>query len=453
VSDPSEPSDISGLDDPRYNEALASIDHALGQFDRCNPKERERMRQDLAQLREMAEKLKSGRVEIVVFGEISTGKSALINALVGKEVTSVDVQGGWTKEAWHVDWAGSGYIIDGFADSKLILIDTPGINEVGGDRRAQMAQDIAERADLILFVTDSDLTDTEHQALSELVNANKPMLVVLNKVDLYSPDQRTRLLSVLREDRLVDLVPPDHVVTSSADPREVEYVIESADGATRHEWRKPQPKIEEVKEKILEILDRDGLSLIALNAAMYAADKTDRIASLRVRMRDQRANQTIWSFAAAKSLAVALNPVGVADLLGGSAVDISMVVTLAHIYGLDMTWAKARGLIESIGKAAGWMLAAEWATHVASAAFKVATLGWGTALTSVPQGAAAGYGSYIVGQAAKYYFEHGASWGDEAPKSVVRRILENTDKDSVLSSLREEIQRKMARNRYADQNE
>ncbi|MCB1512923.1 MAG: YcjF family protein [Hyphomicrobiaceae bacterium] len=243
------------------------------------------------------------------------------------------------------------------------------------------------------------------------------------------------------------------MVTASADPREVEYVIESADGSTRHEWRKPQPKVEEVKEAILEILERDGLALLALNAAMYAADKTDRIASLRVRMRDTRANQTIWSFAAAKSLAVALNPVPVADLVGGSAVDISMVVTLAHIYGLDMTWAKARGLIQSIGKAAGWMLATEYATHVASGAFKAATLGWGTALTAVPQGAAAGYGSYIVGQAAKYYFEHGASWGDEAPKSVVRRILENTDKDSVLTSLREEIQRKMARNKYADQNE
>ena len=39
--------------------------------------------------------------------------------------------------------------------------------------------------------------------------------------------------------------------------------------------------------------------------------------------------------------------------------------------------------------------------------------GSGTVLTALPQGAAAGYGSYIVGQAAKYYFEHGASWGGD----------------------------------------
>ena len=62
------------------------------------------------------------------------------------------------------------------------------------------------------------------------------------------------------------------------------------------------------------------------------------------------------------------------------------------------------------------------------------------------QGAAAGFGSYIVGQAAKYYFEHGASWGNEAPKTVVQRILAETDKDSVLQHLKDEISKKISRN-------
>ena len=69
--------------------------------------------------------------------------------------------------------------------------------------------------------------------------------------------------------------------------------------------------------------------------------------------------------------------------------------------------------------------------------------------TALPQGAAAGYGSYIVGQAARYYFEHGASWGQQGPKRVVTRILENTDKQSVLQRLKEEIKKKISMNRYA----
>ena len=55
----------------------------------------------------------------------------------------------------------------------------------------------------------------------------------------------------------------------------------------------------------------------------------------------------------------------------------------------------------------------------------------------------------LVGQAARYYFEHGASWGQQGPKRVVTRILENTDKRSVLQRIKEEIKSKISLNRYA----
>ena len=74
---------------------------------------------------------------------------------------------------------------------------------------------------------------------------------------------------------------------------------------------------------------------------------------------------------------------------------------------------------------------------------------FGTVATALPQGAAAGYGSYIVGQAARHYFQHGASWGDESPKEVVKQILANTDKESVLERLKTEIGKKISLNRYA----
>ena len=77
------------------------------------------------------------------------------------------------------------------------------------------------------------------------------------------------------------------------------------------------------------------------------------------------------------------------------------------------------------------------------------TFGGSTLLTALPQGAAAGYGSYLVGQAARYYFEHGASWGDRGPKRVVQRILENTDKASIVERLKGEISKKLARNRHS----
>jgi small GTP-binding protein len=435
--------------DEHFVRAKTTLEQTLAHLRRCTPDEKQRLRRELDHLQGMLTKLTSGRVEIVVFGEISTGKSALINALVGREVTHVDVQGGWTKDVWHVAWDGCGYRVPGLADSEIVLVDTPGLNEVGGQERADMAREAADRSDLILFVTDSDLNETEFSALLTLAREHKPIILVLNKMDLYTPPQRERLLEVLRQERLAEILSPEDIVTTAADPRELEYVIEAADGTTRSEWRRPQPNVECLKARILEVLESDGSALLALNAAMYAADKSDRIAALRVRMRNQRANQTIWSYAVIKSAAVALNPVPGIDTVGGTAVDASMVVTLSHIYGLKMSWMHARRLVANIIKAAGWVMLAELSTHFASMTFKALTLGYGTVLTALPQGAAAGYGSYIVGQAAKYYFEHGASWGSEEPKTVVKRILDETDKQSVLERLKSEIRRTLSLNPHA----
>ena len=93
-------------------------------FSGCSEEERATLQRDLEQLHDMVEKLEVGRVEIVVFGEISTGKSALINALVGDAVAQVNVRGGWTKDVWHVPWSGAGYCIPGMASSEVVLIDT-----------------------------------------------------------------------------------------------------------------------------------------------------------------------------------------------------------------------------------------------------------------------------------------------------------------------------------------
>jgi GTPase len=431
-----------------YAQAMAGVRHAIAQFDGCSEAEKAQLVRELAELESISRKLEMGHVEIVIFGEIDTGKSALINALVGHTVAEVDVRGGWTKDIWRASWGASGYVVPGFEQSEVLLIDTPGINEVDGATRATIAHDAAARADLILFVTDSDLNHTEYLALRLLGEGHKPIVLVLNKIDNYTAEQRRQLREVLTE-RLRGVVAAEDIVETAADPLPREFVIESADGSLRSEMRQPPPQVEALKARILEVLERDGKALVALNAAMYAADRSDRIAALKVRMRDEQATKIIWSYAAMKSIGVALNPVPVADVLGGSAIDVTMVVTLAHVYGISLTWNNARQLIESILKAAGWVMLGEMATHLAATLFKGLTFGTGTVLTALPQGAAAGYGSYIVGQAAKYYFEHGASWGGEAPKAVVSRILAATDKQSVLERLKSEINAKLRLNKYA----
>ena len=331
----------SEVEDQNFSEAVKSVESTLSKLRGCSDAEREKLQQELSGLTEMYEKVTNGRVEIVIFGEISTGKSAMINALLGRAVAEVDIQGGWTKEVWGTEWDGSGYRIPGFKSSEIVVVDTPGINEVGGQDRAELAETTARSADLILFVTDSDLNETEYAALVELAAVQKPMILVFNKCDLYSEDDLAKVTDLLKG-RLDGLIPAEHFVRTSADPREIEYVIEDEDGNSKSEWRKPEPDVAELKELILTTLEKEGLGLIALNAAMYAADKSDKIASMRVEMRNSRADQIIWSMAATKAVTVAANPFPVFDVIGGFAVDAVMLVMLSKVYGLDFNTNQAR---------------------------------------------------------------------------------------------------------------
>ncbi len=439
----------NSVSDAQYQEAIAAVEKTLADLRGCPDAEKQRLQDDIAQLHSMHEKISSGRVEVVIFGEISTGKSALVNALIGRDVADVDVQGGWTKQVWGTAWEGAGHRIKGLDSSEVVIVDTPGINEVGGADRAELADVTARRADLILFVTDSDLNDTEYAALVELAAVQKPIICVFNKQDLYQPQEREQLTQMIKQ-RLDGLIPANHFALTTADPREVEYVIEQPDGSTKSEWRKPDPDVGELKSLILEILEKEGLGLIALNAAMYASDKSDRVAALRVEMRNREADQVIWTMAATKAVVVAANPIPILDIIGGLAVDAAMLATLSKVYGLSFSMSQARGLAKSISAAGGVYALGELATSAGASFFKLITGTLGTALTLIPQGAAVGFGSYIIGKAAKKYFEQGGSWGNGSAKSVVKDILANTDKDSVVSHLKDEIRQKLDWNRHGE---
>ncbi len=234
-------SETTPRDENSYDAALLAVRHAIEQFEGCSEEDRTALTADIDRLRTMGEKLEAGRLEIVVFGEISTGKSALINALVGDVVTQVNVQGGWTKDVWHVDWNGSGYCVPGFARSQVVLVDTPGLNEVDGAARAQMAHDAAARADMVLFVTDSDLNETEYMALSELASGNKPILLVFNKIDLYAPSEREQLIGQFTSGRLAGILDAPNVILTAADPRSTELCARRPTAARPASGVSPRP--------------------------------------------------------------------------------------------------------------------------------------------------------------------------------------------------------------------
>ena len=162
------------------------------------------------ELAELASRQSDGSIHLCFFGEISSGKSSLIKALAPGSDVSVDVIGGSTAEVRHYRWRDEG-------GAQVLLTDMPGTAGLE-ETLTDLAREEAQRAQVVVYVCDGDLTRAEKEALRELLANEKPLILVLNKSDRYNAEEQSMVLERLL-DHLQDLggdVERDRVVAVSA---------------------------------------------------------------------------------------------------------------------------------------------------------------------------------------------------------------------------------------------
>lgn len=449
--------------DLHYRQAQDVLRSLVSHLD-LTPRELAGLEPEITSLESMLDKLDRQVVHIAVFGMVGRGKSSLLNALLGQEVFETGAVHGVTRSIQTAQWsartealAGSDQNVwrvslPGAGSSQVELIDTPGIDEVDGETREALAQQLAKQADLILFVIAGDMTRVEYEALSELRQASKPILLVLNKMDQYPQADRMAIYEKIRDERVKELLSPDEIVMASAAPL-VARAVRRADGKTVAHLSRGLPQVVDVKLKILEILHQEGKSLVALNTMLYTDDVNERLVQRKLEIRERSANQVIWNCVMTKAVAVALNPLTVLDLISGAAIDVALVLMLSRLYGISMTQQGAIGLLQKIAIGMGGITAGELLTTLGLGSLK-SLLGASAPATggislvpyvsvAVTQASVAGVSSYGIGQVAKVYLANGASWGSESPKAVITSILASLDEASILSRIKAELRIKL----------
>ncbi|RUQ36046.1 MAG: DUF697 domain-containing protein [Candidatus Competibacteraceae bacterium] len=398
---------------------------------RVPPPVRAALAEDYRQLQLLLEKLEQGHIHIAVFGRVSVGKSALLNALLGEVRFSTSPLHGETTRAAHARW-------QEYDAGGVFLIDTPGINEVAGEEREKLAHDVASRSDLVLFVVDSDITDTELKALRQVKGVAQRLVLVLNKIDRYSRADRDLLLDSLRL-RATGLIQPQDIVTAAAQPAERIVILVDADGQETETRRRPAPDVAALRERIWDILKAEGKTMAALNAGLFAGRFSDRLTREIVTIRRDLAESVVRNYCLAKGVAVALNPIPVADIIAAVATDAAMILHLSRVYGLPISRTEAGSLLKTISIQLAFLMGTVWAMNLVATALKGISLGLSTVVTAGAQGAVAWYGTYVVGRAAEQYFAQGKSWGEGGPKRVVQDILDSLDRESLLAQARDDI--------------
>lgn len=357
--------------------------------------------------------------QVTVFGTVSAGKTSLVNALMGRVVGEVSAPMGTTK-------AGETYSLAlPDIDQDILVTDTPGILEAGvlGTDREKLARELATEADLLLFVVDNDLRQSEYDPLSVLAGIGKRSLLIFNKTDLYTDEDQEKILEKLRS-RTESYISSQDVISVAANP--APFHTDTGDTV------QPEPDIMPLIKRLAAVLRAEGADLIADNILLQSQRLGEEARRLIDSQRRRQADKVIERYQWAGAGVIAVTPLPVVDMLGTAAVNAQMVVEIGKIYGCELNMDRGRELALSLGRTLVSLGVVKGVIQMVSTALQmtVATYMVGKAV----QGVSAAYLTRIAGKSFIEYFRQDQDWGDGGMTEVVKRQFQLNRRDEFVKS-------------------
>lgn len=168
------------------------------------------------------------RLHIGIYGRRNNGKSSLINAITGQNISLVSDFAGTTTDPVYKSMELHGI-------GPVVFIDTAGFDDEGelGQMRVERTFDAVNKTDIaIVVLSDENIIDDknndvkldieiEKEWISKLKKAKVPYLVVVNKVDKISEEK----LKVATE-KISDELKIKPILTSAVDKKGIEFIRE-----------------------------------------------------------------------------------------------------------------------------------------------------------------------------------------------------------------------------------
>jgi len=370
-----------------------------------------------AELRRLQQRREAGFIHVSLFGEISSGKSSLIKALLPDAEVEVGARGGTTRQTIEYRWRSA-------AGDELVLVDVPGTNEVGAGLD-ELSRAEAQRAHLVLYVCDGDLSRSQWEELQQLLSLDKPCILSLNKTDRYSQAELELLKSSLRN-RLDAYPRTDLVAVQTGAEREVLRIL--PDGSEEMALRPVPPRVEELSLALQRRIDDDPQLLERLrDSAVFslAAQHLDRAESEH---RRKKSDELVASYARKAVLGAMAAVVPGSDLLIQGYLGVSLIKELSELYEVPVRKADRDRLLSLVGREVGKTMTLVLA--VAGNALK-AFPGVGTLVGGVIHAVAYGLVFQSLGRAVARSFE---SRGELHPLQTAWTFKENLGEDLEISA-------------------
>ncbi|HEY4093322.1 MAG TPA: GTPase [Luteibacter sp.] len=290
-----------------------------------------------SELGELDRRRIAGDLHVAVFGEISTGKSTLISALVPGASTQSDARGGTTREVMHYQ----GSAPDGTA---WVVADVPGSAEAGGEARERIAREEALRAHAVVYVCAGDLTRAQANELQWLGDFGKPLVLALNKADQWSAEERASMAQHLRA---ATAGVPDAVVLTSAGGEE-RFTRRLGDGSTEDVRRQRKPEIGELIAALRRLTTTGAQGLEPARENAVLAGLHERTAVLEKAQRAAEAERIVTRYARRAIVGAMAAVAPGTDLVIQGVLATGLVRALADLYGTRVTDVEIEALLKQV---------------------------------------------------------------------------------------------------------
>lgn len=281
------------------------------------------------------------KLKILMGGKTGVGKSSVINAIIGEEISKISDDGKpCTKTNEELIWSTD--------TADIAIIDVPGFGEansplLNGVEYRENIKELAKNANIFLLVLkcDDKALELEEKFIAEWkndCNLNQiPTFIAINQIDKMKPSR------ILWEPDKLNLNTP----TTQKELNIISYI----------EYVSSIPVFSEYKY---------SGRLLPICAGEYVGDATYGIESLRHALNDvipevlrivlmrenlskeEKANKIINHYAISCGVA-ALEPIPIVDSFIIAPIQIAMIIHLGKIYGVSITKSVAGGLLQSLG--------------------------------------------------------------------------------------------------------
>ena len=203
----------------------------------------------------------SARVHIGIFGRRNAGKSSLMNALTGQDLSIVSEHLGTTTDPVSKS-------MELLPMGPVVIYDTPGLDDEGdlGQLRVRKAIQVLNKTDIAIVVIDASvgMGDAEHDIIARAEQKHIPCIVVYNKSDIAAIPEGAIGVSAVTRDGIFELkekiaslkLPePPHLLEGLCAPGDVCVLVTPIDSAA------PKGRMILPQQQVMrEVLDNHGIA-------------------------------------------------------------------------------------------------------------------------------------------------------------------------------------------------